>query len=79
MTADARPISPICLQEGRWKFGLKDLGLASTRASKMNIFPLLHDKADLKLLEEIVVKEDDDVENDKEEQLLVAQSTIKKD
>ena len=45
----------------------------------MNIFPLLHDKADLKLLEEIVVKEDDDVENDKEEQLLVAQSTIKKD
>ena len=71
------------MQEGRWKFGLKDLGLASTRASKMNIFPLQHEKSDLKLLEEIVIKEDNDNdavdvdENNKEEKQAVPSSNKK--
>ena len=40
---------------------MKDLGLATLRVSKMNVFPLQHDeKTKLKLLEEIEVKEDDE-------------------
>ena len=49
------------LQGGRWQFGLKDLGLATLRVSKMNIFPLQHDeKSKIKLLEEIEVKQDEE-------------------
>ena len=51
-------VSFTLLQGGRWQFGLKDLGLATLRVSKMNIFPLQHDeKNKIKLLEDIEVKE----------------------
>ena len=54
-------VSFTLLQGGRWQFGLKDLGLATLRVSKMNIFPLQHDeKTKIKLLEEIEVKEDEE-------------------
>ena len=54
-------VSSTLLQGGRWQFGLKDLGLATLRVSKMNIFPLQHDeKSKIKLLEEIEVKEDEE-------------------
>ena len=53
---------------------MKDLGLASTRATKMNTFPLQHEKSNIKLLEEIDIKEDDS--NEDTSQQLIAQNSI---
>ena len=47
-------------QEGTWKFGLKDLGLAQHgRVAKMNMFPVVVNREDFRLVKEFEAKQKD--------------------